>query len=281
MDKFKPVRKVKSEKQKQQERSRKVILYNPQDIIDYTFKMKSIVELVEAKAPFLYLRYNDGEWRATLGPEVWNVHNKNGNVDHHDFFEGMMNELRYVLKDISKLDSHNHNIFVGLHGTWDQKEIQQYVVDNNLKDTVHWVGTILAEEGIMDLSFLDYLNLIKDNKDICKVLIAKPELAPMVDKLNIDHHVQVSLVNSYLNFQEYFDKCKRICDAESRPILFMSSMGPSSNILGYLLYEYKRDIMYFNTGSGFDPFIRSNIRGYMRKIEFIHWFQEAYKNYIC
>ncbi len=60
----------------------------------------------------------------------------------------------------------------------------------------------------------------------------------------------------------------------------MSSMGPSCNILGYRLYEYRPDIMYFNTGSVFDPFLGFKIRGYMSRPEFIKWFTKNYNEFL-
>ena len=277
MDKFKPTRICHANVDK----SKNIIRYNTKEVVDHSFTMKNVNRYVIDRIPFVYLRYNDGEWRSLLGREVWDKYWKNtGNGDRHEFYNGMMNDLRSVLDDISKLDKNKVNIHVGLHGTWDQLEIQNYVVDNNLKDTIHWVGTIRPVEGLWDFSFLEFLKIIKNDKTICKILLTKKTLSPMSKILNIDHYIPVDHLNSYLKYNEYFNKCSEICEKETRPILIMSSIGPSCNILGYRLYEKYNKIMYLNTGCVFDPFMGFKIRGFMRDPDFIEWFKKHYKEYM-
>ncbi len=261
---------------------KKIYYYNPLDLLDPTFTTNTIIEYIKNKTPFAYLRYNDGEWRGLLGREVWNKYWKNtGNGDKHDFFDDMMYDLRQVLKDISDLPKEDKiHIHVGLHGTWDQKEIQTYVVENNLKDTINWVGTIRPVESIWDKTFLNFMDFIKDNNSICKVAVTKKTLIPVLNKINIDHHVEVSDLNAYLNYNDYYGKLSTICETEDRPVLIMLSMGPSSNILGYRIYEKYKNIMIFNTGVVFDAFIGSKIRAFLTKPDFIEWFKENYKKYL-
>lgn len=246
----------------------KIFYYNPIDIIEQKTRLSNFTGHIRNREPFVYLRYNDGECRAMLGIREWKGRQQLTNCDGHQYFEEMERPLQEVLFDIRDLKlEEKKNIYVGLHGTNDQERIQSFVVKNNLKDNIHWVSTILAEIGILDLSGIDFFREMFDYPGP-RILIGPAKLKQVADVWN-SHHIEVPLINCFLYLDEIVASVARLFEEirSSSPILIMISAGMPAEIIIWKLWKLNKNNMYFDAGSMFDSVLGNQTRGYMRKIE--------------
>lgn len=270
----------------------KIFLYNPADVIDQQINITHFQNHIKNNEPFTYIRFGDGEFRAILlheHPDWRESRNWIKNCDNHIYDPDMCRELYECILELPKF-KYLTTLYVGLHGTWHQEEIQEFIVTHDLKDKLHWVSMIIPELAIYKDTLLPFLEEVR-NKDTLKILIANDTLNPIAVKLNAKHIV-IPRVNCYSKiddimktlesdiYSHYNIKNKdSIFEDIPKPIIIVCASMASEAII-YRLLKYNPEGQYIDMGSVFDAMVGIRSRGYTKNDEKYKKIQEVYGSWL-
>jgi len=233
------------------------IHYNPQNIIDPTVDFIKFAELIKYKTPFSYLRYGDGEFRAIL-------EYPGKNCDEHEYFTRMgkrlFDELVYI-KTSSMIEK--INIYVGLHGTWHQKEIQTLLFENNMVNTIHWVSMLITRFALEDLTLIPFLEEIKKTETPL-VFIGNESHNVIAEALLCSSFIEIPYINAYLEIDNVINICKNLPGFFDIQMIFIACAGMPTEILLGTLRRLNNNHVYIDCGAVFDSIVGRKTRGYMR-----------------
>jgi hypothetical protein len=242
------------------------VSYDPLKVIDFSVTADTLTEHIVQRKPCCRLRYGDGEWLSILGT------GKRRNCDGHAYLTDTMgNELGQALVAIGQRHPDNRDFYVGLHRTWHQERIQQWVADHGLVDTVRWTSNLLLEPGLDDetLSTRRFLRAVRDYPGLT-LLVTNAAVCLRLSRGLRAETVVAPAVNAYNEIDSLEERCAEWLFDElskahrSLPPLVLVSMGIPAEALIWRLYCRFPRALYFDTGHLLAAIAGQRIRRYLR-----------------
>jgi len=243
------------------------ILYDPVALTDAAVTVATFAEHVERCEPLCHLRYGDGEFVSLLGRRECGI-KKGSNCDGHQWMEDTMGaELATILREVAALHPDNQRIYVGLHCTWHQQQIQPWIVGEGLKDKVHWTGNILLQMGLKNMDTLRLFKAIRYYPGRV-VLVCNPAVQSAAEAFHAGW-VAVPKRNAYASIKEVTEIClSEANDAAANdgiPPMFLVAAGMAAEPILWRLYKHNPDGLYLDIGHILDAIIDRPSRGYTRR----------------
>lgn len=228
--------------------------YHPGKIIDFNIKLDEFARRINKGNFFSYLRYGDGEFKAMFG-------DKGENCDQHKYYPEMGRNLIEAIINLP----FKEELFFGLHGRWDQDRIQKFIVDNGLKNTRHWIGNIIFENGLIDGTVNHFTEaLIKYKKQI---VVVGPKRINEVAKVFGGEHVVIPEINCYSMTKPIIETLKSFAIKGNTIFLFSASMASEHWINE--LYKVNKNNWYIDCGSFWDGICGKKVRGYQNNDKYV------------
>lgn len=213
------------------------------------------LNLIKNDVHFKYCRYNDGELIAIIGKTP-----NNSNCDGHTYFPEMSIELKncllnYKYSDNYILESFDYwyELLPHVKDTLNTLKIENPELTFLRKDFIR-----LSHEQTPD-KFLELLELLKTKK----IVIVGPKYLNALNKHINFIHIEVPLINSYLDKERIIDEINRINNMSTNNYYLFSASMPTNIIID----KFKDDLnnTYINWGSVWDTFFISEQYSFIRK----------------
>ena len=217
-----------------------------ESLIDLTIDADMLAQHVEQRAPFLLLRYGDGEWYSVIGTV-------GHNCDGHDFLgDSMGRELCSVLEGAAKNSRFRQRVYVG---TTRELEYSSRLVLSRIggAEGIRWATDALFRLGMKNLKTLRFVKACRDFSGR-KLLVGSQHLRPVARALNA-HHVVIPLRNCYQRLEDI----ERLCRVQKADLV-LSCASMASECLLWRLFQDRPNAMYADCGSIFDVMLGHAIR---------------------
>jgi hypothetical protein len=224
-------------------------------------ELNNLISKFKKNEPFLFARYNDGEYISICGWDfITNtpLENNKGNIDGHKYPEKLNECLRYAIScdENIKLSKQEKYIFQSKLSYY--KDKHKHEILNTIKfkvDTTENDFSNMVYE-FPDL-WIEFINVINNN---FKVVFVGPEYCKNISFLNINNLIVVPNRNCFsqvVNIQNLIDI--EIVNAKDN-IVFLFAAGLTTN---YIIekFKYKTIDKHFmiDVGSGFDNFLSKEV----------------------
>ena len=226
-----------------------------------------IVNCINNKIPFIFLKYGDGEYLCASKNFINN--NNIANCDNDKYTKKLSDYLKSSFKYIVETESNYY------FGKWHDNSVAEYW-ESLVNKKINWVDyhTLLIYDN--DLNKLEIYKTIKNAKHkkiyICNELLKKAEIL-----LNIDYMVYIPMNNWFDNsFESILEKIKKIIGLDIGNFIVMTSCGMSAKVLITELYKVYPNEIYLDIGSGLDTICtKRSTRGLFVNYEFcLNYFKD-------
>ncbi len=224
----------------------------PGRLIDRKVTVDSLTGHLKRREPFSFLRYGDGEWLSMLGAV-------GKTTAGHDFFpETAGREMRKSLDYVAGLFPHNRSMYVGLSAGPYGLPVQAYLKSRGLTDAVHWVDSVLFQQGLRDLSTRRLLEAVGSFRGP-KYLVANGRLGPIARGLRCTH-LTIPERNCYLAV----GATERGCRFRGKGIVLLCASFASECLIARW---HRRNPLgtYVDCGHIFDAIVWRRTRRYTRR----------------
>ncbi len=197
---------------------------------------------------FTFVKYGDGELLCMIG-------GKGENCDHHPYSQklGKLLEISFV-----KLLKLYDDVYLAEWVDNLVKTRESYIHVNGLKPKfADYECFLTLEENLNDKKLFNFLKLIKNSKRK-KIFVGPKKLREATQMLNIDHYVEVPIVNAFSDYENVFDKIMKYGVDDNNVYILCCSM--MSCLICSDLKEINKNITLLDVGSGLDPIFGEKTR---------------------
>jgi len=235
-------------------------------LLEINETLKYWAELIKTGQNVVFTKYGDGELICMKGH-----YGDPGNCDGHPYSRALGDRLIDAWHFFTK--SSIPNIYMGEWADQPNSNLPSgYMPSRDLRKPLHqYIEELLkaAEPYNFKLSNYEILlqNTISEEKMELfktikespreKIFVGPSRLTEAMGFLNMQHHVEVPLINSYAQFDKIVAKCKHYANNGS---IFMISSGMPAKVLIKELLCYNSNISCLDFGSSFDAIFVGSTR---------------------
>ena len=206
------------------------------------------IKLLEARTPFAFSRWGDGEWNCMLGE-------KGHNCDNHDYFF----DLGYALTDVLVRNRGYYYGWLNISRVIGEDRILKHIAKNKIE--TNWVdGSVFVEAGVAG-GLSELFRILAKRK----VAYVGPDyLRKIGRKINVDilSYVEIPRINCWNDRDRILTDISRVIRVKKPEVICFSSGMPGKIFIDQSWIEGNKKITMIDIGSLFDPFVGVRHRTY-------------------
>jgi hypothetical protein len=215
-------------------------------------------QLISSNKNFSIVKIGDGE--------IDCMQNKpGGNIDYHPYSEELGNKLKNSFielsnkRDIFICDWFYSNPPINLRDEGNLKFYNNFISNNklNLNYVRPFELLMLGWDNLELPNLFNFYKVIK-NSTRNKIYVGPKRISEIVNLLNINHFIEIPLINAFASHNVILNEIKKYIVDES---IVMLSVGLQSPVLVNALLNFNQNITILDIGSGFDPLYYAQTRG--------------------
>lgn len=209
-----------------------------------------LIDKINNKQPFSFVRYGDGEWNA--------IFQKNGNnCDGHEYFSDMGTALANIVKS-------NPNYYLGMQSlamNTQGDRINKFIDDYYI--SIEWVDADILHHANIAGKF-DILFKALNNSFV--IMVSPAHLKGMKDYFSYDYFIEIPDKNCWTTKDKTIAQTANAIDKLETPVVLFTASMAANYYIDILYYMYGKSIIMIDAGSIFEPYIGKQTRSYHSKL---------------